>query len=178
MNPADIQGFLTEAEGAALQEVTKGKVVLEVGTWKGRSTAFMAEVAKEVWTVDHFFGDEWAGKAFTLPDFVNTLHGMAHRDRVRVLIGNHREMLDRLNLSRFDVLFYDGDHSGKETEWALDLWVSRNRRGFDPATTVCVHDYGHPHMPQVKTTVDKWAEVFQFTIRTVDQLAILTPQEP
>ena len=49
-------GWLTDAEAAALAELAKDRVVLEVGAWLGRSTVVMAHTAKLVISVDHHRG--------------------------------------------------------------------------------------------------------------------------
>ncbi len=167
----EIQGWLSEAEGGELQMLAAGKTVLEVGAWKGRSTICLASVANHVVTVDHFKGDGYTGAAFTLPDFVRTLADHDCRDRVTPIVGGQRDVLPLLCGHRFALIFYDADHTGEETQFAL-RWASRF-----PWARVAVHDYD-PRQPQYTdaiAAVDDFARASGRALRVVDTLAVLEP---
>lgn len=78
---ADVRGFLSDAEGAALFEAarTGGALgpILEIGSWCGRSTIWLAQGARAAGTVvfalDHHRGSEehQAGELFHDPDLVD-----------------------------------------------------------------------------------------------------------
>lgn len=66
----DIDGWLTDEEGEALASLAAGKIVLEIGSYKGRSAVCMAQTAAGVFAVDHHKGDGGTGPANTEAEFV------------------------------------------------------------------------------------------------------------
>lgn len=168
--PEDLpQGFLDHAEGRALSLLARGKQVLEVGCWKGRSTVCLARTARQVVTVDWFRGDRWTGPAFTLPEAVTNLDRHRIRDRVSILAGDARTLLPLLDLRAFDLAFYDGDHSHEETAWALSLLAGAR------IATIAVHDYepGNDVYEPTVRAVHECQQATGRTLRVVRRLAIL-----
>ena len=79
MFPADVDSTISEAEGRALAELARDRIVLELGAWLGRSTVCMGQTAAQLVSVDWHRGDEHAGNRSTLPGFVQSLdrYGLA-----------------------------------------------------------------------------------------------------
>lgn len=170
-DPDAIQGFLSRREGRELARLAAGRLVLEVGCWKGRSTVHLARHARGVYSIDHFRGDAWTGPAFTLPEAVQNLADHGVRDRVCLLAGCMRDLLPLLDLSGFGLAFYDAGHSCEETAWALAA-ISRTLPASAP---VAVHDYepGAPAWADTVRAVDEYRGRTGRRLRLVDRLAVL-----
>lgn len=165
-----VQGWLTPNEGAVLQTLAAGKHVLEIGSWKGRSTVAMLPAARVLWCLDHWRGDAYTGRGWFLPEFMNNVQPHVLDDaHLRLFMGPFEELLPVLDTSSVQMVFYDADHDAAPTQFALEHLATRTA----PATVFAVHDYGHPHSPAVKSVVDRFATSFGYALRTVDQLAIL-----
>lgn len=110
--PENVKGWLTANEGAALARLAAGKIVLEVGSFCGRSTVCMAQTAKEVHSVDHHRGDHNSGAGGTLEAFKANLDAYGVADRVRVNVESFGRYVGRLNgdAPAFELAFIDGAH--------------------------------------------------------------------
>jgi predicted O-methyltransferase YrrM len=167
MNYHDVQGYMPAAGLEVLRRLAAGKRVLEIGCWKGRTAIAMAEVAASVWSIDHFRGDAYAGPYNTLPEaWVNVIESGLP---IRLLVGPFIELLPALDLSLFDLVFYDGDHDFEPTQTFLRIALM----GCRPDAVVVVDDYS-PIYPQVQRAVaealpDGWP------VAVIGALAIFQP---
>jgi hypothetical protein len=146
-------GWLTEGEARELARIAEGGVVLEIGSYCGRSTLALASTAAHVYTVDHHRGSAEhqgtqtaAGPMGTLPALMVTLGGL-WPDKVSVLLMDS-ESLKFLAPRSFGLVFVDGDHSSKAV--SRDLLLARQLA----ARYVAVHDYWAPGWPAVKEVAD------------------------
>lgn len=147
-----IPTHLSPEETAALVDLARGKLVLEVGSWLGHSTVAMARVAERVWAVDWHRSDphlEWAtgGRFDSAHQFLDNLDRAGVRDRVVAVIGRSEEVLPRLVGGRdaeipFDLVFLDGYHSVEQTE--MDARNALSVLGPVPGRdqVIAAHDYG------------------------------------
>ena len=128
----DIDGWLTKQQGEFLQTVVKGKTVLEIGSGFGRSTVCMAQVAKQVTTIDHHRGG-------TLPAFTANLQAFDVVSRVEPIVADIREIRDEIVKRRFHVVFVDGEHDAEsvqhDTQAALECLL--------PGGVIVWHDYNY-----------------------------------
>lgn len=166
-----IHGWLFKKEGEALQEMAAGRVILEVGTWKARSTVALAATAEHVVSVDHFKGDSFAGRGGTFPAAWQNLIDKHASHKVTLVAGDFRDVLPRLDLRKFGAFFYDGDHTYEATAAAL-----RFAEQMRPGIRVAVHDY-KPNQPQVRQAVDEFQKrnLGQRQVKVVGGLALLEP---
>lgn len=178
----DVPGWLTEAEGTRLRELAVRKNVLEIGAFKGRATVAMGQVSHTITVVDHFRGDGYVGQ--TCPA---TLEGQWRDElaaaggvieRTILMRGCFREVLPQLTPDNFGLIYFDADHTGEATKWALD-WMCQN--GLQKGQAVALHDYEPDGLPQYKEASD-WIDVFAngfksaaypVAFEVVDRLAIL-----
>jgi predicted O-methyltransferase YrrM len=180
----DINGWFYESEGVALQEVCRGKIVLEIGAWKGRSTCCIAEVAQAVVTIEHFKADDCIRKLYPnvqspeslADDLTRNIEACGASDRVTVIHGDWKTTLTTaINIMRDGgamphVIFYDADHQvGPVTEF-LDQMNAHSFSGV-----ICLHDYKPGEYPESVNAVNKFARTNNRSIRVVGSLAILTP---
>lgn len=133
-----IPTYVTAGETAALVELARGRVVLELGTQYGHSALAMAESAELVVTVDWHWGDKDAGWRDTLSAFVANLRGHPQQSRVIPVVGNIGDVLPLLRPLSFDLLFLDAGHDrvsvARDLGYALPLLRS--------PWSVAAHDWG------------------------------------
>lgn len=136
-----VRGWLTEVEAAALTEIAKGKTVLEIGSWCGRSTIAMSKVAFRVYALDWHRGDAIAGFGDTLEEFWLNL-GKAGAMNVVPLVGRTEQFERVLGSSWADVVFIDGAHD--EGSVVSDCRLAL--RCLKPGGTVALHDWDRPQV--------------------------------
>lgn len=130
----DVPGWLTSEEGAALQSLALARTVLELGSWKGRSTVCLAEVADLVVSVDWHIGDSGTGSERTLPAFLANLGTL----NVVVVIQEITVAARALAPHAFDLVFIDDDHFGDAPERSTQVAL----RCVRPGGVIAWHDYG------------------------------------
>lgn len=164
----NVRGWLTEAEGEELGRLAEGKVVLEVGTFCGRSTLAMAPTARKVICVDTFQGYPVDGMRDTLDEALANIRRSEHRDKITVVKGRQEDVLPNMDLSKVGLVFYDADHSCESTARGIRLLEGA---GLRPAATIAFHDY-HDFDPGVVQAVDAWRTPRSLKPRVVGSLAV------
>lgn len=133
-------GWLTEVEADALAALAKGKRVLELGAYKGRSTIALATTAREVVSVDWHKGDanidrETANGAGynTLPEFLENIKDYPN---ITPLVSRTEDVAPLLVDQTFDMVWIDANHTftAVQHDWTL-------ARSFKPAI-IAIHDWG------------------------------------
>lgn len=135
----DIDGWLSLEEGRALQMLAVNGDVLELGSYKGRSTIAMAQFARHIVSVDSHQGDSGTGPADTVAEFRKNLTDYGVSDKVDVMVGNIPDVIPMVN-RKFDLVFVDDDHdeARRSTELAL--------RCLKPGGTIAWHDWNYPYV--------------------------------
>ncbi|HEX9033325.1 MAG TPA: class I SAM-dependent methyltransferase [Streptosporangiaceae bacterium] len=153
------RGFMPPAEGEALACVAAAYAaagpIVEIGTFCGKSTIYLAAAASEtgqvVITVDHHRGSEenqpgWeyhpadlvdpaAGLIDTLPTFRATLAASGLERHVIAIIGRS-EQVARLWHEPIGMLFIDGGHSDEPATADYEGWAPHISRGG----ALAIHD--------------------------------------
>jgi predicted O-methyltransferase YrrM len=137
MTWTDIPGWLSVPEGDALRMLAVGKRVLEFGSYKGRSTICMAEVAQSIDAVDWHRGDPGTGPADTLGEFVANLAACGVDHRVRAIVCPIDECRPRLAPWPYDLAFVDDDHDDAERSTRIAL------RHLKPGGVIAWHDWDY-----------------------------------
>ena len=130
--------LMTPREHDRLRELARGKVAIELGAWEGVTTAVLAEVAAQVWTVDHHHGDAFTGPRETLPAYWMNVEPVGPARNVITIVGYFEDVLPKLQLDAFDLVLVDGAHdldSVKADIVAALLLVSQGG-------SIAVHDWG------------------------------------
>lgn len=138
-------GWLRDEEAQCLRNYACG-TVLEIGTWQGRSTSVLAEVADVVWTVDPHDGLEGGPSSWS-----TFLKWLAESDTRNVIPirSTFADALQHLPAS-FDFCYIDGDHSGGAVQHDLTECLRRCAGGF-----IGLHDYREVCYDEVAEIVDK-----------------------
>lgn len=147
-----IQGWSTPAELLWLYlNARKMKNVVEVGSWKGRSTySLLAGCHGLVYAVDHFKGSaaeldsthKEATEHDIRPEFDSNVGGSPN---LRVLAMDSLKVAATFDDKAVDMVFIDGGHQYDEVVADIKAWLPKTRR------LICGHDY---HNPEVKRAVD------------------------
>lgn len=138
-----IEGWLSEAQGRALHHAAataSGRgAIIEIGSWKGRSTAWLAHGARErglrVVAVDPHEHSREDPQARTFQAFQENLQRAGVLDAVDPLVMSSTEAV-RFVTRPVEVLFVDGDHSVEGARRDAGLWLPRVMDGG----TVLFHD--------------------------------------
>ena len=143
-----IRGWLTRREYECLIQHAEGvPMVLEIGSFAGRSTVALARAANLVVSVDHHRGDAGTGPADTYEEFLGNLRRFGVRRKVLPLRGDIRQIADVLPSHRFGMVFIDGAHD--EASVTHDLGVAL--RCVSPGGLIALHD---SHYPSVQVAMN------------------------
>ncbi len=161
MLPQLIPGHTSVQEGDWLRAMARAKTVLEIGAFRGRSTAYLASSAASLLTCDHFCGQKKLRLGQRIVDMRKVERDW--RDTVALLGIQHKVTLFRMSshdcynilqaegVRGLGLVFVDGGHD--------DATVERDTRF---AEMLCVqgviafHDYHSARFPTIKDVVDAW----------------------
>ncbi|MER8047424.1 class I SAM-dependent methyltransferase [Streptomyces sp. NPDC094032] len=154
------KGFMPVKEGLALYAAAAeaaglGLPLLEVGTYCGRSTILLADVARAAGTVavtvDHHRGSEeqqpgWeyhdptvvdpeVGAMDTLPTFRRTLHKAGLEEHVIAVVGRSPEVA-KVWGGQLGFVFVDGGHTDEHATADYEGWAPK----VAPGGTLVIHD--------------------------------------
>lgn len=170
-----VPGWMTPRElGWLAQRARDAKVIIEVGSWKGRSTRALADnTTGVVYAIDPWAGETLsedgtvrAGTLNVWREFAWHLRDHLRTGRVRPLKMLSAEALPRLlthDLVTTDLVFLDGDH--REASVAADIdavWPLLREGGI-----LAGHDYGNVTWPGVSRAVDAR---FGAAVQTVESI--------
>ncbi len=149
----DVKGWLSEREGQKLQDLAEGGLVLELGSYHGRSTCALAEVAARVVSVDHHRGDRDTGLADSLFPFIANLNALGVEPKVEVLIREIETVGDELPDQGFDLVFIDGQHDAESVERDTRLAA----RCVKPGGVIAWHDWHEQSVRLGACAAGRWA---------------------
>jgi len=160
--PNNVAGWLTENEGRALADEATGRLVLELGSYCGRSTICMAQVARMVHAVDWHRGDRHIGQQNTLPLLVRNLHVWHLQDKVIIHVGAIDDVAVVLAESVFDFVLVDSAHDYQRV--CCDLTCAL--KSLKTSGTIAVHDVDYTDVQRA------CLEYLQEPTRVVDRLGL------
>lgn len=139
-----IEGWLSNAQGCALfraAALASTRRIVEIGSWKGRSTAWLAAGARlsgaRVFAVDPHIGSREDPGATTLEEFRANIERTGLAAFVEPLVMTSAEAIQIVD-GPVDLLFIDGDHTYEAVRLDADLWLPKLADGG----TVMFHDVG------------------------------------
>jgi predicted O-methyltransferase YrrM len=140
---ASIDGWLSEEQGAALFEAAAGcsgrGAIVEIGSWKGRSTVWLAHGARlagrRVFAVDPHVNSREDPEAKTFDAFVENVRRAGVDDVVTPVVMPSPEASTAV-VGPVELLFIDGDHSDAGAEADAAIWLPR----LIPGGVVLMHD--------------------------------------
>jgi predicted O-methyltransferase YrrM len=147
----DIEGWLSLREGVALYRFSsllpKGSIIVEIGSWKGKSTYCLARGLKEgkVFAIDPFdgSGEESSEKVYManrgdrpiVEQFINNMQDLKVLDRITTIVGLSSQFVGMFE--KIDFLFIDGNHSIE----ACDFDYSNFSRYLVSGGYLAMHDF-------------------------------------
>ncbi len=157
----NIEGWLAKNEALALYQIAKklppGARVVEIGSWKGRSTYCIAKGLKDgrIYAIDPFdaSGEQgsrelYAHEKGNLPlveQFKRNLQQHGLLDKIVVQQGYSREFADVVDEA--DFIFIDGDHSPEGCDHDFQMFAPKVKKGG----LLGFHDYD-PRRPELGPT--------------------------
>jgi predicted O-methyltransferase YrrM len=139
-----IEGYLHPLEGFTLMQLAAHApgdgVIVEIGSFKGLSTCWLALGAKranrgKVWAVDHFSGSpehqpgqrhadkDIAASGSTLEIFKANIARAGIADQVEIIAARSSEAAPAWSGGSIRLLFIDGDHSYEESKRDFESWL-------------------------------------------------------
>lgn len=163
---SNVEGWMTPLELEHLYLLAKEMdSVVEIGSWKGRSTgAFCAGCPGTVTAIDHFMGS----KGFLFEEKVHTRAAFGdavYKDfcentkQYTNLVVNRKESLEAVNDypdKSFDLVFIDAEHTYEGCAADIKAWGPKAKK------ILCGHDYG-PEWPSVRRAVDEFVGPVEVT---------------
>jgi len=133
----EVDGWLHDEEAELLYKLAKsckGKgVIVEVGSWKGKSTIYLALGSKNgnkvnVYAVDPHTGSAvhkaWYGKVWTLEEFKDNIRRAKVDDVVISVVKTSEEAAKDFN-EPVELIFIDGEHEYDFVKLDFDLWFPK-----------------------------------------------------
>jgi predicted O-methyltransferase YrrM len=136
-----IESFVTQTEGKILYEYARKarKGIVEIGSFKGRSSIYLAQGSMDGNLVPIMCVDTWKDCNLHMGEdyYEEFLHNTSQYHKANILIplrGKSNEVASNF-LSDFDVLFIDADHEEKGVFWDWGVWAMKMTEGI-----VLLHD--------------------------------------
>ncbi len=134
---SDVEGYLSDSDILLLRflarECSGIGCVVEIGSWKGKSTIALSQGSKngahiEIYSVDHHHGSEEhlekKKKVYTLKDFKKNIEKYEMDDIVIPLVKTSSQAAKNFK-KKIELLFIDGDHTYKSVKQDLKLWFPK-----------------------------------------------------
>jgi predicted O-methyltransferase YrrM len=179
----DVDSAVSEDECAELARLARNSIVLEIGSYYGRSTIALASTAAVVHSLDPHTGGPPECQD-TLPEFVSNLERYGVRERVVVHIGRSEELCPLFRHDAFDLVFVDAIHERPD----IDRDITLAARCLKQGGVLALHDYGvegaHDHLGNwhvfdVTEAVDEFVRSSPGArVRHVGTLAVVTILAP
>jgi glycosyltransferase involved in cell wall biosynthesis len=137
-----IEGWMTPEElGWLYRTATKMTSILEIGSWKGRSTYALLSGCKGIVTaVDTFKGSQDVhdltyeiGKQQDI--YAQFMQNVGHFSNLQVLKMTSEEATVALKDKQFDMIFIDAEHTYEGVKHDIELWKN------NATVVLCGHDY-------------------------------------
>lgn len=137
--PGEVPGWLSEREGLELAKLAAGKRVLEIGSYHGRSTMCMAQVAESLDSIDWHKGDSGSGPGGTLDAFKDTIQRYDLREKITLHVECTQEAAPNLDPESFDLVFIDAAHD----EENVRIDINAALRLVKPGGVIALHDWSY-----------------------------------
>jgi predicted O-methyltransferase YrrM len=168
---AGLQGLVPDAVGRVLagyaMSVPADQVIVEVGSYKGKSTAYLAYGAKNGNGAHVFAVDAWDtpgnttgrfgyAEPSTREQFESQLRSARLWSRVTALQGFSTDIAARWHGRKIGMLFIDGDHHETNVRADFHAWEPHLADG----AIVVFDDLDTPKNPGVRVVIDELADTF------------------
>ncbi|NBX92240.1 MAG: class I SAM-dependent methyltransferase [Proteobacteria bacterium] len=171
-----LEGLLSKVEGwfspkqcgelflQIISNVKSGSNIVEIGSWKGRSSIFASHAASicqsQLYCVDTWRGNEGEGinhstvlqaaKQDIFKEFERNIERYGCKN-VIVCKGNSSDIAAQWKTGAIDFLFIDGSHDYESVLKDLNAWIPHLKKGG----IVCGDDWNYDELPDLKGSVRK-----------------------
>lgn len=150
-DPMSVEGWLSKAEGEFLAANAVGRKCIEIGSYKGKSTCFIAEKAASVVCIDTFKADNGGQTQMQSPTtYVDFARNTGHFSNITPLIGMSQDVHPLLKNDEFDFIFIDGMHDFESVMNDVKNYLSKLKDG----AIIMFHDYFERDWPGVVMCVN------------------------
>lgn len=131
------QGWLTDKEGELLYNLAKNckgqGVIVEIGSWKGKSTIYIAQGSKDgnknkVYAIDPHIGSSEHQKknkeVWTFDEFKQNIKNANVEDSITPIVKKSADAVNDIN-EPIEFIFIDGAHEYEYVKEDLDLWFPK-----------------------------------------------------
>lgn len=158
----DIEGWMLKEELNWLYlTAQRMKNIVEIGSWKGKSThALLSGCKGTVWAIDHFKGSETEKDAahrgaMGADIYDEFLENVGQFKNLRVLRMSSGEAAEKFKNKSVDMVFIDAGHTYKEVMADIEAWLPKTRK------LICGHDYNWQGVRQAVDDRLESVETFQ-----------------
>lgn len=166
MRPAELQGLIPNELGDVLSrlasQVPAGQAIVEIGSYKGKSTCYLAAGAAAgraagVWAVDpwdtagNVTGRFGFAELATREAFEAQVEGAGFAGQITAVQGFSVDVAGAWDGPPIGLLYIDGDHSEQAVRADFNAW----RRHLAPSATVAFDDLDTPRNPGVRVVVEE-----------------------
>lgn len=166
-----VDGWMSEAELAFLGKAAQeNETIVEIGSWKGRSTKAMLATGAHVTAVDHWQGsDTIKGMAEDQDVYAEFMQNVGHYPNLFVLkMSSLEAAADRArNGYMFDMVFIDAGHTYEDCKNDIEAWLPKAKK------LIAGHDYCHGWPGVMRAVKEKFGDRF----KTVDTIWYVNLQE-
>jgi len=141
-----------------VKKFTNNSKFVEVGSWKGKSAAFMCvEIINSNKKIDFYCVDTWTGSKehIYLENNVNQLYQI-FKSNMKPVENSYREIISTsLTASQYfeseslDFIFIDASHEYQDVKDDINHWLPKLKKGG----IIAGDDYGNPDFPGVHKAV-------------------------
>lgn len=168
--PVEVNGWLSSAEGVAIAKLARGKRVLEVGSYCGRSTICMSQTAESIVAVDPHDGRATPDPRKTMAEMLRNL-ARYKCDNVTIQRCTLEEYAQGYQGEPFDMAFIDGAHDYESVKHDIGIALTM----LTEDGLLAFHDYSEGH-PGVKHAVDSLVRAGSLIIEQQGTVAIVKPE--
>jgi MMP 1-O-methyltransferase len=179
MSLAALEGLISDRQGERLTElaalVPLAQAIVELGSYKGKSTAYLAASGHRVYAIDRWTlgGQRIRGMGYadpeTLKAFGEQIRAAGVSHLITPLIGDTVQMAHRWRHGPIGLLFIDADHSEKAVRADLEAWEPH----LAPDAIVAFDDYAE-RWPGVMAVADELRARGKRWERTENLMAVWT----
>jgi len=171
-----VEGWLTPAEGALLFSLAAscpaGGTIVEIGSWKGKSTTWLGEGAGRsrgirIFAIDPHEPYLADPQADSLRDLRANLERLGLTELVTPIVARSQVAAASFD-HPIDVLFIDGDHEEEPVKADVALWLPKVR----PGGSIALHDVRNRQWPGVSRTLSNllWSSTTLTEVRFADSI--------
>lgn len=160
MRPS-IKSCLSSYETEILRDEVRGLSVIEIGALLGYSTINIAQVARNVTSIDPHAGYPYYRPCSTLREYLHNLESHGVSRKVKTIVARAQNVLGKLPSA--EATFIDCTGLYEDTKFCLD-----NASG-----KIICHDFGRSDCPGVEKAVLEFVKKTKRDLQVVDTLAIV-----